>query len=204
MGTMSTDIVKYCNCMKETRQRINLVLSILDRSVTTDHDVFDTELIFVQLRKTLELMVMASIAANRAKYSAAYTNFATHWNAKRMLKYLEKVNPNFYPIPVEAELLSTNEEGNNYWRLEKIADGFLTKDEFVSLYKLCGKILHAKNPFDPQDPVIQLGYSVTQWVSRIQRLLAMHIVHLTDSDNFIVTIQEGGEVHASTYSPVDA
>jgi len=190
--------------MKEVRLRISLVQSILARSVTVGHVNFDTELVFVQLRKTLEQVAMASLAANRRKYSAVFTNFASHWNAQRMLKALEEVNPNFYPVPVTADLLSTDEKGHGHWHVEYLAGGFLSKDEFVSLYNICGRILHARNPFDPQDPVIQLGYSVEQWVSRIQKLLAMHIVHLVDSDNFVVTIPNEGNVHASTFRPVDS
>jgi hypothetical protein len=201
--TMSTDIVTYCNCMEEVRLRISLVQSILVRSVTTGHDGFDAELVFVQLRKTLEQVALASLAANRAKYSAAFASFATHWNATRMLKALEEVNQNYYPVPVTRNLLSTDEEGHRHWHLEYLTDGFLDKDEFVSLYNICGRILHARNPFDPRDPVIQLDYSVEQWVSRIQKLLAMHIVHLVDSDNFIVAIPNEGKVHAYPYRPVN-
>ena len=200
---MNADIVTYCNCMEEVRLRISLVQSILVRSVTMGRDDFDAELVFVQLRKTLEQVALASLAANRTKYSAAFTNLARHWNAKRMLKDLEQVNPNFYPVPVTAKLVSTDEKGHGHWHVEYLAGGFLGKDEFVSLYNICGRILHAKNPFDPQDPVIQLGYSVEQWVSRIQKLLAMHIVHLVDSDSFIVTIPNEGKVHASTFHPVN-
>lgn len=200
---MSPDVITYCNCMEEIKQRIALVQSVLHGSVTTGHDVFDIELVFVQIRKTLEQIALASLAANKSKYSAAYASFSTHWNAKRMLSHLEAVNPDFYPVPVTPQLVSVDDKGKRFWRVEPLADGFMTKDEFVSLYNKCGRILHARNPFDPGDPVIHIGRSVQEWVSRIQKLLAMHIVHLVDSDKWIVTIPNEGKVHASICSLVD-
>ena len=184
---MNAEIVTYCNCMEEVKLRVGLVRSMVSQSITTGREDFDAELVFVQLRKTLELIAFASLSANKAKYSAAYDNFATHWNAKRMLAYIEKVNPNFYPIPVRDT--GVNAEGIRYFDL--LAEGFLTKDEFVTLYDKCGQILHARNPFTTQDPVIQLGYSVSDWGLRIQNLLSLHRVHLVDSpDTWLVSMKD--------------
>jgi len=198
---MSREIVTYCNCMEEV-QRISLVQSVLARSVTTGQDAFDTELIFVQFRKVLEQIAFASLAANKVKYSAAYATFATHWNAQRMLRDLKKINPDFYPLPLD--LVSIGDKGTNrVIHFEPVFDGFMTQDDFVCLYDKCGQILHARNPFNPQDPVIQIGYSVAQWVTRIRRLLATHLVHLVDSDVWVVTIPNDGLVRASLARPTE-
>lgn len=197
---MSPEIVTYCNCMEEVKLRIGLVRSVVVRSVTTGREDFDTELVFAQLRKTLELIAFASLSANKAKYSAAYNNFATCWNAKRMLDDLEKVNPDFYPIPVAYS--GINKEGVKHFEL--LTEGFLTKDEFVVLYDKCGQILHARNPFTNQDAVIRLGYSVSDWELRIQKLLSLHRVHLVDSSNtWLVSMKEpnDGKVHAYDAQP---
>ena len=69
--------------------------------VTTGDETFNIELVFVQLRKTLELIAFASLTTNKQKYSAAYANFATHWRVKDTLKALEKINPDFYPVPLK-------------------------------------------------------------------------------------------------------
>ena len=197
---MSPEIVTYCNCMEEVKLRIGLVQSVVVRSVTTGREDFDAELIFVQLRKTLELIAFASLSANKAKYSATYNNFATHWNARRMLDYLKKVNPDFYPIPVVYA--GINEKGVKHFEL--LTEGFLTKDEFVVLYDKCGHILHARNPFTSQDAVIQLGYSVWDWGLRIQKLLSLHRVYLVDSLNtWLVSMNDpnDGKVHAFVAQP---
>ena len=86
--------------MEEVRDRINLVRSVGEHNITTGREVFDVELVFVQLRKVLELIAFASLTANKDKYCAAHANFATHWRAKSMLEELEKINPDFYPMPI--------------------------------------------------------------------------------------------------------
>jgi hypothetical protein len=185
--------------MEEIKHRVNLVQTIQVGSITTGHSAFDIELVFIQFRKCLELIAFASLIANKALYSAAYEEFASHWHAKRMLEALEKINPDFFPVPVQPAV----QMRNGVKHLTIRVDGFLTKDEFVSLYGKCGKILHARNPFTDEDPIIQIGYSVKEWVSRIQALLGFHYVHLVGGDKWIVRIPQEGKVEASSASPVD-
>src|ERR1700694_3086237 len=102
---MSDDTILYINCMEEVRDRINLVTTIVAHTVTTGREVFDIELVFLQLRKVLELVAFASLTANKEKYSLAHAEFTEHWKAKRMLQELAKINPDFYPIPVAPPVL---------------------------------------------------------------------------------------------------
>src|ERR1700687_844653 len=196
-----TDTVTYCNCMEEIRRRVALVQSVLASSITTGHNDLDIELIFVQFRKSLELTAFASLTANRAKYSAAHANFAAHCKAKAMLEAVEKLNPNYYPVPLELpRTLDTNVK-----HFEPVVDGYLTKSDFVVLYDKSSEILHARIPFSAKDPVVQIGYSVAKWIERIQRLLGLHLVHLVDDDTkWIVEINNDGPVKLYPVSAVDA
>lgn len=187
---MSNDTVKYCNCMSQIRQRIGLVQSVLNGAVTTGQDAFDTELIFVQFRKILELIAFSTLAANREKYSSAYANFAVHWRAKSMLEAVAKVNPNFYPVPLGPPELLTN----GVEQFTPLAEGYLSKDEFEFLYDRSSEILHERNPFATKDPVIRIGYSAAQWMVRIQTLLGFHNVDLLDESKWIVAIPDEGPV----------
>jgi len=168
------DAVTYCNCMSQIRQRLALVQDVLQRKVTTGFEVFDTELVFLQLRKTLELIAFSSLAANKEKYSSVHRAFSTHWKAKNMLEAIGKLNPNFYPLP----LLPPRRLPNGVKEFTPLADGFLTKADFEILYDKCSEVLHQRNPFSTSDPVIQLGYSVSEWIARIQLLLALHTIEL--------------------------
>jgi hypothetical protein len=63
---MNAEIVTYCTCMEEVNLRIGLVRSVVARSNTTGREDFDAELVFVRLRKTLEMIAFASLSANKA------------------------------------------------------------------------------------------------------------------------------------------
>jgi hypothetical protein len=88
--------------------------------------------------------------------------------------------------------------------LEPLTDGYLTRQEFVDLYDTCNKVLHVWNPFSPDARHIDFGRTVAEWVQRIQRLLALHLMHVAGSEN-VWLIQmaspEDGRVHAFPASP---
>jgi len=106
------DNVVYANCMEKVRQRVSTIhwLVATARSFRTEHFLI-TESVFVQFRKTLELIAFASLSAHRKQYSEAYANFQLHWRAKDMLKAVKALNPDFYPIP----LLPPVKTGENSW-----------------------------------------------------------------------------------------
>src|SRR6516162_6253486 len=88
--------------MEAVKQRLAQVEAIGTRHVTTGEIVFDIELAFLHVRKILELIAFGSLIANRDKYSAVHENFANHWKAKDMLSAIEKLNADFYPVPVKS------------------------------------------------------------------------------------------------------
>jgi hypothetical protein len=183
--------------MQEIRDRLALVDAVGGHSISTSVQVFDIELVFLQIRKCLELVAFASLIANKDKYSVAYKNFASHWKAKQMLECIETLNPNFYPIPVEPpKLLKSGVK-----HVDLIPDGFLTQPEFVTLYNKSSEILHSRNPFTTKDPVVKLGYSTKEWVSRIKRLLKLHVTHLVDGSVWIIEIPDAGQVKGFNAEP---
>jgi hypothetical protein len=187
---MSTALDRYCNCMEEIRHRLGIVASLGEHKISTGTKETDIELAFLQLRKSLEVLAFASLIANKDKYSIAHANFASHWKAKGMLECIEKLNPDFYPVPLELpKLLDTGVK-----HCDRIADGFITKPEFELLYDKSSEVLHSRNPFTTKDPVIKLVYSTKQWVERIQRLLAFHLVRLVDEKIWMIHIPNEGPV----------
>ena len=193
---MKDDTQLYINVMEEARDRLNFVKSLPARNASTGHQVIDQELVFLQLRMILELLAFASLTANREKYAAEHKKFATFWRAKDMLQDLEKINPDFYPMPIQRPQLQAT--GIKHCAA---VDGFLTKDDFVSLYDLTGDFLHVRNPFSTQDPVIRMRYNVRQWLERIQALLALHVMHLVDGKLWIVEVPEQGPVKMALAEP---
>jgi hypothetical protein len=195
-GEEYRDTELYLKGMWEVRDRINLISSVVARQVAVGREDFAAELIFLQFRKVLELIAFASLTANRAKYSAAHGRFAEHWRAKEMLKELAKINPDFYPMPIGSPVLQ-----NGVKHCPAVTDGFLTKDDFEVLYGHAGDILHARNPFTIKPLTVNIGYSVPQWVSRIQTLLGLHVMHLVDGKKWIVEVPGEGQIHVLPAEP---
>lgn len=84
-----------------------------------------------------------------------------------MLEDVSKVNPEFYPLALEPPIKT----GSNSWHVPgQVADA-LSRDEFEQLYDAASQILHMRNPFSLKDPATNIGYSVDEWVARIERLL---------------------------------
>lgn len=187
----------YIKCMEEVRDRVNLVTSVVTQSLTTGHQVFDIELVFLQFRKILELIAFASLTANKKGYSTTHAKFATHWRAKGMLQELEKINKDFYPMPVGQPQL----QANGVKHLPAMLEGYLSKDDFEFLYDKTSEIIHVRNPFSPKDPTVKIKYSTKEWVTRIQALLAFHIVHLLDGKKWIVQVPGAGSIHVYPAEP---
>jgi len=194
--------VIYCNCMEEVKARIAVVLRVVENGLTIGREDFDAELVCVQLRKVLELIAFASLTANKESYAEIHKDFESHWNAKQLLVKLERIHPHFYPKPVQFN----RQDEKGIIQSEDVAEGYLTRDEFVILYQKCSEVLHARNPFRSDPRVINFGISIRDWVSRIQRLLAVHYMQLAGTETRWVVFMEhpeDGKVHALTSEPVD-
>ena len=185
------DTSRYLQCMQEVRERLKLIELVTEKKLTTGREFSDVEFVFLQLRKILQLIAFASLTANREKYSAVHAKFASHWKAKDMLAALEKINPDFYPSPSTPPVLQPDE--TKY--LDTIKEGFLTKDDFKFLYDKCAEILHARNPFTDKSLTVDVLYPVTLWVSRIHKLLDLHVMHLLDGKKWVVEIPKEGNIH---------
>ena len=187
----------YLKCMEELRDRVKLVRSVLSRQITTTRDTFDAELIFLQLRKVLELIAFASLTVNKEQYAAVHARFAEHWKAKQLLQTVEKINPDFYPKPLGP--LQVQPDGVKHF--PQATDPFLTREDFELLYDKSSDVLHVRNPFSERDPTIRIKYHVTEWVSRIQILVGRHVTHLIDGSVWVVEIPEHGPVHLWSGAP---
>jgi len=187
----------YADYMTGVRMRTDEIGRIL--TVANMPDFARNELIFLQLRKSLELIAFASLAANKDAYAAVFPTFAEDWKAKRILEKIEKINPDFYPMA-----LNPPEEiapGRKYF--SRPDSGFMTKDEFLTLYQIASEVLHTRNPFTGKDPTINIKYSFPEWVARIQRLLAWHRIGLASGTMWVVCIPDTGEVELWPAAPKD-
>lgn len=96
---MPNEAAIYADYMTGVRMRLDEVGRIL---AANDMPEFSQqEATFLQLRKALELIAFASLAANKDAYAAVFPTFAEDWKAKRILERIERINPEFYPTALD-------------------------------------------------------------------------------------------------------
>ena len=170
---------KYAACMEQVKLRMSSILSILNEEKSTGYNYTDTEFVCLQFRKVLELIALANLVSNKDQYAIMYNNFANHYHAKHILKDIEKINPNFYPIPTRQIV---DEKTKRVKETINIKQGFLTKDEFVIIHGNCSELMHAENPFAVPKELGILRSKFQNWYNQILILLNHHQLQLVDTN----------------------
>jgi hypothetical protein len=186
-----TDIEKYAAAMKVIKLRVEVIQLFLSGRREAKYLPTTVETIGLQFRKVFELIALASLAANRSQYSAAYADFASHWQAAKLIKNLRSINPDFYPKPVVE--VKTNRPGVLN-ELKPRGLDYLTETELVEAHGRCGGLMHSENPFaTPIDyPFFQRSFG--SWLPRTMNLLNNHQVHLLGDTGFwLFHMQEDGK-----------
>lgn len=186
-----TNIEIYGSVMKEIKLRTEVIRLFLSGQREARYVPPTVETIGLQFRKTFELILFASLAANRYEYSRAYADFAKHWEAGRLIKNLRKINPNFYPKPI---IEMSSERPELVRELKDRDQDYLTQGELSVAHGKCGSLMHAANPFaKPIDyPFFQKIF--TEWLTKIVNLLNCHQVHLPgDSGFWLLHMEEEGK-----------
>ncbi len=190
-----SDRAKYAACMEEIKKRTLVVDAFLNGSRNALYLKTTVESVYLQLRKILELIAMASMSAS-TEYMERYEGFRRHWNGKRILEYLENVNPDFYPKPTRQVV---DPATGNVVEVVDVESGFLTKEEYGQLYDICGDLLHAENPYAQDRQNIEMRLQEAPgWKNKIVTLLNHHQVQLADSGKQIWVLMRAksdGNVH---------
>jgi hypothetical protein len=189
---------KYCNLMQFVKLRIELV----DR-LMKDEDKLPVvprfEFVALSFRQVLELIAFGSLVANEKVYAATHADFAKEWSAKKLLGKLEKLNANFYPVPVRQ--VKTNVPGVTM-KHERITAGFLTKDDFVGAYQTCSQLIHTANPYRGNSGIDypKLTKDFLNLRSQIITLLNLHELHLfNDPGMAVCSMNAGGSNNVQVY-----
>jgi hypothetical protein len=195
------DIEQYAQVMKEIKLRTAVIDLFLTGQRDARYIAATVETIGLQFRKIFELIAFASLAANRPQYAAAYSDFAKHWEAAKLLRKLREINPNFYPRPI-IELPS--KQPGIVSEFKDREQDYLTQDDLIVAHGRCGVLMHGANPFGQS---INYGYyqrSFPIWKGRIVNLLNSHQVHLPDDPGFYLFHMKevaDDEVHWYRFQP---
>ena len=189
---------KYAECMEEIKKRTEVISRFMNGQLHALYVHTTAECVYLQLRKILELIALASMAANKDEYEKHRRNFHRDWHAGRIFDELEKINPAFYPQPT---LQVVDKATGTVVSSVPIETGFLTKREYKDLYNRCGSILHARNPFSRSEQDIQSFLNrVPEAMDKILLLLSHHEVQLVDDDRHLYVLMKAesdGRVHVN-------
>ena len=165
--TIENDIQKYIRCMNEIKIRDQVIEDHLTGKRSTGQRMTDIELVCLQFRKIGELIILSALCAHKEEYRKVCKNIEKQWEAAKIRKTLDSIHPEFYPIPFERVFDPTIGMQKN----ERVKDGFLSKDECISLIGRCGGILHGFNPYDDKRvfaEVQKIEALFPQWQKRIR------------------------------------
>jgi hypothetical protein len=182
----------YKGIMEEIRIRLDAINSVL-RSAPPLPEVLIAEFCLLQLRMICELIALACLVAHG---DITKTNRLTReYKADFIVSNLEPLNPDFFPRAVQQV-----QRGPGRFELPPKQSGFLTKPEFLKLYReKFGNALHRGSLkrllSSKRDRNAPLG-EIAVLVARIQGLLDHHIITL-HGGNFMlacgmVTRETGG------------
>lgn len=193
----------YCTLMAEVKGRLAVLHAVHSKTYELGNDLARMEFCALLVRKSLEQVALASLVSNREAFCAAYDQFETCWNAKLILADVERVNPKFYPQPVET--LASPEPPAKF-HLKGLTDGFLTRNEFVNVYEKVASLLHAPNPYGRTPDLAFFDKNVPLWGAQIARLLDKHLFVLAGSSSvfFVQMHEDDGRVHHYTLNAATA
>ncbi|HAN9233936.1 TPA: hypothetical protein IGP90_003901, partial [Escherichia coli] len=167
---------KYLKLMFECRKRIETLHDLASGHTGGLYLQVLIEIEALQLRKLLELIAFSSLISYEESYKTVAKSIDGVWKAKRIISELEKINPNFYPLPVSSFT-------NDGWK--KLKGGYLTKKQFIALYDECSTHIHVRNPYRISENSLAFHRKVPSYLERIECLLSKHIVSLADDREFL-------------------
>jgi hypothetical protein len=171
----SADVDKYRGMLLEVKGRTRLIKRFAAAPPEALPVPAVAELLYLHLRKILELVAMGSLLANAASFGLAEEKLRKYWNAKELLGDLNTLNPRFYPRPIVQKPSARPGVGEDW--LDR-GDDYLTKERFITLYDKCGGVLHTRNPYRPEPDYAALIAEVPKWRAWIVNLLNAHTINL--------------------------
>lgn len=195
---MEVMLDEYIAQMEEIKRRIESIKKLSEITHGQLPLAIVTECVYLQFRKILELIAMSSLVANKQaldKMNRSRKKLGNRWNGDAILKLVEGINPDFYPVPI-IERPSRHPPAK--MDLFDKTDGFLSRGDFSRLYNLCGDLMHADNPLGRKTDYRALWDEGPAWQSRVLELLGCHQIRLVGRDGFcLVHMHEerDGQVH---------
>lgn len=198
------EIQKYCDLMDEIKRRVAVVDFFFTGGGHALYLPTTVESVALQMRKIMELIALGSLVANRERYCEAFEKFATHWHAGRILRDVEKVNPDFYPKPVVE---APDADPRVKHQLKDRQPDYLSREQLEAAYEECGPIMHAENPYGSRVDYDHYRAKLPPWKTKVVNLLNNHVIRLVGEKGFwLIHMKEDRDdkVHYYRFEPPPA
>jgi hypothetical protein len=175
------------------KQRLAYVDELLTTSLRRGVEIEGCAL---QIRLSLEHVVLSTLVANRPGAAAVSSAFAGK-DANAARKLVRRINRRYWPIAFDFE----QQDSPPMWVMAEPSEPYLREQEWSRAYGYCSSLLHAPNPYSyltetasghaglsqRRDQIAQLA----EYSRKIQRLIKFHQVHLSEADHsFICRVYE--------------
>jgi hypothetical protein len=187
----------YCNLMIEVRERIDIIHDISQGRYRLPK-LAGYELCYLQFRLICELIALSALAAHGDIQGTKSGRLPKSYEADFILNTLEKLHPDFYPIPSTQ----VHDAHGRVIQVDPIKSGFLTKKELIALYHQTGDLLHRGTMRNYKPRTAGDFRKISETVSKIVTLLNHHQIQLSHPDYQLWVVMRGkgdGLVHASVF-----
>jgi len=178
----------YGNFMEEIKLRTEAVYSILQKRFTTQYPATNIEFMCLQIRKILELIALGSLITDKDEYIRQNEKLAKQWRVGSILDGIEKINPDFYPLPGKQVIDPTT---GKVQEVVRITTGYLTRTDFSGIYDDCSDAIHIGNLLDHTTDYASLEKNIPCWISKIVTLLDHHQIQLLNEKQQLWVIMKG-------------
>ena len=185
----------YAGLMEEVKRRVDVIISVLNR-VHPLPLIVAVELCYLQLRKIVEMIALACLAAHGDILDTKANFLQKAYNADHITNQLGKLHPDFFPIPGEQRLDPLTQRPVEVVRL---TSGFLSKDDLLNLYGKCGDYLH-RGSLRQIIMNRELNFDfekIALWTDQIIKLLNHHQIQTSHPDTMLWVLmndKEDGQV----------
>ena len=169
---MNSQIVEMQKHYAEILQEINIRVDAINHSLNGGVDLsapFLVEFCYLQIRMICELVALGCLVVHG---DIAGKKLEKHWSADDIMKKLQELHPQFYPIAVRRVQVGVG------FALRKSDPQPLIKDEFLKLYGKLGDSLHRGSLRRLLKPTTTHQENFPQVMKKLQGLMDMMSGHV--------------------------
>lgn len=201
------EVEKYRRVMERIKERTDYVTGTYRSAESMGKvSVYMLECICLQLRLAIEDIAVACIVANASEMPAVANRLKKEYRPRHILKSLEEINPECYPIPMVENV--SGSIGRFRDTHERPEGDWLTKNDAKSGYGKLSNFVHQNLKYYDGPPTdLNATYLFTQdLTTKIFNLLSHHHITVLDENTMyrvIMSSSSDGNVQVAEFERVD-